>query len=154
MKQDRLQEYQRVRERVLALCEGESDVIARMASFAGVLHHEMPGFFWTGFYRVVEGGLVIGPYQGTVGCLRIPFGRGVCGTAAATGETQVVADVHEFPGHIACDARSESEIVVPVYDAGGELIAVLDVDSTKKGFFDGTDREQLERLVKEVFANS
>ncbi|YCM44842.1 GAF domain-containing protein [Verrucomicrobiaceae bacterium 227] len=123
-----------------------------MASFVGVLHHEMPGFFWTGFYRVVNAGLVIGPYQGSVGCLRIPIGKGVCGTAAETGETQVVADVHEFPGHIACDARSVSEIVVPVKNSGGRLIAVLDIDSTESGHFDQVDREALEELVARIFS--
>lgn len=146
------QPYQWCRERIAALCEGETDVIAKMASVVAVLHGGMADFYWTGFYRVVEGRLVIGPYQGTVGCLRIEFGRGVCGTAAATGETQVVADVHEFPGHIACDENSQSEIVVPVRNAEGELIAVLDVDSKLKGTFDDFDREQLEEIVTEVFA--
>ena len=152
MKLDRLNAYKRCRERILALCYDEPDEVARMASFVGVLHHEMPGFFWTGFYRVVDGVLVIGPYQGTVGCLRIPFGKGVCGTAAETGESQIVADVHEFPGHIACDSRSQSEIVVPVRNAGGQLIAVLDVDSTQLSHFDVLDREQLEDLLTIVFS--
>ncbi len=143
--------YQRCRERITALCEGETDVIAKMASVVAVLHDGMAGFYWTGFYRVVDGKLVIGPYQGTVGCLRIEFGRGVCGTAAETGETQVVPDVHAFPGHIACDEKSRSEIVVPVRDASGGLIAVLDIDSDAKGTFDEFDREQLEVIVAEVF---
>lgn len=146
--------YQSCREKIAALCEGETDLIARMASFVGVLHNEMSGFFWTGFYRVVGGSLVIGPYQGTVGCLRIEIGKGVCGTAAASGETQVVKDVHQFPGHIACDARSESEIVVPVRDESGELIAVLDVDSTKKENFDEVDKRCLEELIRDVFNSS
>jgi GAF domain-containing protein len=144
--------YQWCREKIEALCEGEDDVIAKMASVVGVLHNGMTDFFWTGFYRVVNGRLVIGPYQGTVGCLRIEFGRGVCGTAASTGETQVVRDVHEFPGHIACDPDSRSEIVVPVRNGKGELIAVLDVDSKIKGAFDNFDKEQLEKIVGDVFS--
>lgn len=151
MKSDRLDAYRRCRERVLVLCGDEPDEIARMASFVGVLHHGVPGFFWTGFYRVVDDELVIGPYQGTVGCLRIAFGKGVCGTAAATGETQVVPDVHVFPGHIACDSRSQSEIVVPVKNSAGKLIAVLDIDSTELDHFNQIDREQLEDLLAMVF---
>lgn len=145
--------YGRCRERILALCDGEEDVIARMASVVAVLHGEMSDFFWTGFYRVVDGRLLIGPYQGTVGCLRIEFGRGVCGAAAATGETQVVEDVHEFPGHIACDPNSRSEIVVPVRGNDGSLIAVLDVDSKHKGAFDEVDKGHLEGVLAEVFAS-
>lgn len=147
----KIEAYERSREKVQALCAGEGNEIALMASVVGVLHSEMPGFFWTGFYRVVGGELVLGPYQGPVGCLRISFGRGVCGTAAETGETQVVPDVHEFPGHIACDARSRSEIVVPVRNAGGRLMAVLDVDSEEKGHFDEVDKGQLEGLIAHVF---
>ena len=145
-------EYEHGRRQITALCEGETDVIAKMASLVAVLHRGIAHFYWTGFYRVVDGSLVIGPYQGTVGCLKIEFGRGVCGTAAATGETQVVKDVHAFPGHIACDENSQSEIVVPVRDACGELIAVLDVDSGVKWVFDEFDREQLEGILAEVFS--
>jgi GAF domain-containing protein len=103
MSEEKRKAYERCGERLQALCAGERNVIARMASVVAVLHQEMPGFFWTGFYRLVEGELVIGPYQGSVGCLRIAMGRGVCGVAAAARETQVVPDVHAFPGHIACD---------------------------------------------------
>jgi GAF domain-containing protein len=95
--------------------------------------------------------LVVGPYQGTLGCLRIAFGRGVCGAAAETGRTQIVEDVHAFPGHIACDGRSESEIVVPVFDPAGTLIAVFDVDATRKAAFDAVDAEALEGLIRRVF---
>jgi len=151
MAKEKQEAYERCRVAIVALCEGENDLIAKMASVVAVLHQEMAGFFWTGFYRVVDGGLVIGPYQGTVGCLRIDFGRGVCGTAAQTGETQVVPDVHEFPGHIACDPNSQSEIVVPVRDPSGELIAVLDIDSERLGWFDEEDRIQLEKILGEVF---
>ncbi len=122
-----------------------------MASIVTVLHHEMADFYWTGFYRVIDGGLVIGPYQGTVGCLRIAFGKGVCGTAAQTEETQVVPDVHRFPGHISCDARSKSEIVVPVRNREGDLIGVLDIDSEEKGTFDDVDREALEGILKSIW---
>ncbi len=142
--------YQQCHEQILTLVEGESDEIARMASVVGVLHHALPHFFWTGFYRRSEGGLVIGPYQGSVGCLRIKMGKGVCGTAAETEVTQVVEDVSAFPGHIACDENSRSEIVVPVFK-DGVLIAVFDVDSTEIGSFDETDQECLESLLKEVF---
>lgn len=134
------------------LLEGERDPLVIMASVAAVLHDTMPHYFWTGFYRVVGDELVIGPYQGTPACLRIAKGRGVCGTAWATGETQVVEDVHAFPGHIACDARSASEIVVPWRDAQGEVIAVLDVDSTLKAAFDEVDRQRLLALAHEFEA--
>src|SRR5262249_15347677 len=112
-------------------------------------------YFWAGFYLVDAQRpreLVVGPYQGTLGCLRIPFGRGVCGTAAATGETQLVPDVHAFPGHIACDSRSASEIVVPVRDAAGRLIAVFDVDSEQPAAFDAFDQGGLEAILRQVFA--
>ncbi len=138
--------YAAARERLHALWAGEPDTIARMAGAACVLHEAMPQGVWAGFYRVVGGQLVIGPYQGTPGCSRIGWGKGVCGTAWATGETQVVADVHEFPGHIACDSRAESEIVVPVRDGRGTVIAVFDVDSTEKGAFDEVDRVELEAI--------
>jgi GAF domain-containing protein len=119
-----------------------------MASVCSVLHGALPYASWTGFYRVVEPELLrVGPYQGPPGCLEIRFGAGVCGTAAAESATQVVEDVHAFPGHIACDERARSEIVVPVYDAAGRLTAVLDVDSHHPGAFDETDRQGLERLV-------
>lgn len=132
--------------RIRAAIEGEADRVARMAGIAAILHGAMPHYFWTGFYRVVGDSLVIGPYQGTPGCGRIRWGRGVCGTAWATGETQVVPDVHAFPGHIACDSRSASEIVVPVRDAAGRIVAVFDVDSLEPAAFDATDRAALERL--------
>lgn len=151
MTEERAARYHRCRERILALCEGVSDEIALMASFVGVLHNEMPEFYWTGFYRVVDGKLLIGPYQGTVGCLGIELGRGVCGVAARTGETQIVDDVHLFPGHIACDERSQSEIVVPVRNQEGVLIAVLDIDSIETHTFDEGDGEQLEELLATTF---
>ena len=152
---DKAERYAEVEGEILAVLEGEANLTARMATVASMLTDAFPAFFWTGFYVVdpaKDDELVVGPYQGTLGCLRIPFGRGVCGAAAATRTTQVVEDVHAFPGHIACDSRSNSEIVVPVADASGRLIAVLDVDATETAAFDAVDAEALERLVARVFA--
>lgn len=152
---DKAARYQTVTKEILAVVEGEPDRVARMATVSSMLAQAFEHFFWTGFYVVdpaKHAELVVGPYQGTPGCLRIAFGRGVCGTAAATRETQVVDDVHAFPGHIACDTRSESEIVVPVFDGSGDLIAVLDVDAAQKAQFDETDKVHLESLMKQVFA--
>ncbi|PQA86720.1 GAF domain-containing protein [Hyphococcus luteus] len=151
-KQDR---YAEAAKEIAAVLEGESNLIARMATVSNILHHAFDHYFWTGFYLVdpeKPDELVIGPYQGTMGCLRIPFGKGVCGAAAATRETQLVEDVHAFPDHIACDARSESEIVVPVFDGGGALIAVFDVDSDEKAMFDEIDRAGIEGILKASFA--
>ena len=130
-----------------ALLEGETDSIARMANVAAVLH-EAFGFWWTGFYRVSGKELVLGPFQGPVACMRIPFGRGVCGTAWARNETVVVPDVEAFPGHIACSSASRSEIVVPVHGPDGVVTAVLDIDSDRLAAFDVVDRAALERMVK------
>jgi GAF domain-containing protein len=144
----RAEAYARLLEMQSLLLEGSDDPIAAMATTSALLHHAF-GHLWTGFYRVVEPDrlLRVGPYQGSLGCLDIAFGRGVCGTAAAERRTVVVPDVHAFPGHITCDPRSRSEIVVPVFDASGALIAVLDIDSPVPAAFDDADREGLERLV-------
>ena len=152
---DKAARYAEVEAEILAVLDGEPDRVARMATVASMLADAFEPFFWTGFYvvdptRAEE--LVVGPYQGTLGCLRIAFGRGVCGAAARTGQTQIVDDVHAFPGHIACDARSRSEIVVPVFDPSGVLIAVFDVDATETSAFDAVDAEALERLLRAVFA--
>ncbi|TKD10404.1 GAF domain-containing protein [Polyangium fumosum] len=137
-------ELERTLEAVLA---GLADPIAAMATMSALLHHGF-GHLWTGFYRVVAPDLLrVGPYQGTLGCLEIPFGKGVCGAAARDLRTVVVPDVHAFPGHITCDARSRSEIVVPVLDASGALLAVLDIDSDRPATFDDEDRRRLEALV-------
>ncbi len=152
---DKDQKYKDVSAQILAVTAGEENIIARMASVCCLLSEAFDSFFWTGFYLVDDqkpDELVVGPYQGSLGCLRIAFGRGVCGTAAATGETQIVDNVHDFPGHIACDSRSVSEIVVPVFNPAGDLIAVLDVDSTREGNFDDMDRRYLEQMVADVFA--
>lgn len=133
-----------------AVIGGEPSRVARYATAASLLADAFaPRFFWTGFYLVDperNDELVVGPYQGTLGCLRIPIGKGVCGAAAARRETVIVADVDRFPGHIACDARSRSEIVVPVFDGEGRLAAVLDVDSTEPDAFDETDARGLEAV--------
>jgi len=140
---------------VAAVLEGELHPVSRMATLAALLHHRFDRFFWTGFYIVDPdrpNELVIGPYQGSVGCLRIPFGKGVCGAAAASRETQIVPDVHAFPDHIACDSRSNSEIVLPVCTSQGELIGVLDIDSTEFDAFDEVDARCLERILAETFS--
>ena len=152
--QDKAARYAEVAEMIAAVLEGEPDRVARMATVASMLAAAFEAFFWTGFYVVdsAKGNeLVVGPYQGTLGCLRIAFGRGVCGTAAATGEIQIVEDVNAFPGHIACDSRSVSEIVVPVRDREGRLIAVFDVDSTEPAAFDAVDAEGLKRILDATF---
>lgn len=152
---DKAARYAELEAEILAVLDGEPDRTARMATVSSMLADAFEAFFWTGFYVVDQAKgdeLVVGPYQGTLGCLRIAFGRGVCGAAAKTGQTQIVEDVHAFPGHIACDARSASEIVVPVFDASGALIAVFDVDATITSAFDATDAYALEQLMAKVFA--
>jgi GAF domain-containing protein len=129
-----------------ALTSGESDGVANMSNIAALLWEFLPDVNWTGFYRVVDGELVLGPFQGKAACIRIPFGRGVCGAAAQTGETQLVEDVHAFPGHIACDANSASELVVPVM-RDGHVIAVVDLDSPSRGRFDHDDVLGIQSLV-------
>ncbi len=138
-------------ERIVAQLEVElakcDDPIARMATAVAVLYHKQPVFSWTGFYRLLDDRLVVGPYQGSLACQQIEIGKGVCGTAFERNETIVVPDVHAFPGHIACDARSRSEIVVPYHDTRGNVQGVLDVDSTDLASFDDVDAIWLERVV-------
>lgn len=129
-----------------SLTADETDAIANMANASALLMQYLPDLNWSGFYRMVAGELVLGPFQGKAACIRIPVGRGVCGAAAATLETQLVEDVHAFPGHIACDADSRSELVVPIV-VDGRLIGVLDLDSPKPARFDGHDRSGCEALV-------
>ena len=151
---DKAARYATVAQEIASVLDGEPNRTARMATIASMLAASFDHFFWTGFYVVDperERELVVGPYQGTLGCLRIAYGRGVCGAAAATGQTQLVPDVHAFPGHIACDGRSASEVVVPVFDAAGELIAVLDVDATEPAAFDAVDAEWLEVILRNSF---
>lgn len=138
--------YEALLPQIKAVVEDEPDLIANMANVAAMLH-ETFGFWWTGFYRVEGEELVLGPFQGPMACTRIKKGRGVCGTAWAEAQTQVVPDVDQFPGHIACSSASRSEIVVPIFKEG-EVIAVLDIDSAQLGTFDQTDRRYLEQVVK------
>lgn len=145
--------YEEVSKQVDAILAGESHVILKMATINCLLREAMPYYFWTGFYLVHEGELVVGPYQGTLGCLHISYDRGVCGAAARTQETQIVPDVHKFPGHIACDSKSRSEIVVPVFNTKNDLIAVFDVDSTEVGSFDEIDKKYLEQIMKKQFSS-
>jgi GAF domain-containing protein len=144
--------YTEVSHQLEVILEGEEHSILKMATINCILREALPYYFWTGFYLVHNGELIVGPYQGTLGCLHIAFGKGVCGTAAKTKQTQIVSDVHQFPGHIACDSKSQSEIVVPVFDKEENLIAVFDVDSTEKASFDEIDQKYLERLLRRHFA--
>ena len=144
---NKTEKYAEVLRMIQSVVEGESDMVANMANMAALLHEEF-GFWWTGFYRVDQESdqLVLGPFQGPVACTRIPFGKGVCGTAWERAETVIVPDVHQFPGHIACSSASNSEIVIPVFQ-GKKVIAVLDIDSTEFNTFDQTDKEWLEKIV-------
>ncbi len=146
-------DYGALAKTIAALTEGETDEIALMATIACEVHHSDARFDWTGFYRVTAPGLLkIGPYQGGHGCLVIPFDRGVCGAAARTGEVQLVADVDAFPGHIACASSTRSELVLPVQNAAGEVIAVFDIDSDQPDAFDEKDAEQLGEILTSVFS--
>jgi L-methionine (R)-S-oxide reductase len=151
---DKGDRYAVVRQEIAAVIAGEPDRTARYATASSLLAQAFaPRFFWCGFYVVDparESELVVGPYQGTLGCLRIPFGKGVCGAVAASGETLIVPDVDAFPGHIACDSRSKSEIVTPVFDRHGKLAAVLDVDSVDLAAFDEDDRAGLEAICGDL----
>ncbi len=145
-------DYAELARTVAALTEGETDPVALMATLACEIHHADARFVWTGFYRVTEPGLLkIGPYQGGHGCLAIPFDRGVCGAAARTGEVQIVQDVEAFPGHIACSASTRSEIVLPVRDGAGRLVAVLDIDSDRPAAFGPDDAAGLGAILDETF---
>lgn len=144
--------YRILAQQAQAVLAGITDPIAQMSTLSCLIHGGF-GHLWTGFYRVVAPSLLrVGPYQGSLGCLEIAFGRGVCGTAAATGKTVIVPDVNAFSGHISCDNRSRSEIVVPVKNRNGELIAVLDIDSEKLASFDAQDAAALEAIVDTIFA--
>lgn len=139
--------YRELAEQARALLEGERDPVANAANLSSLVFHTLPGLNWVGFYFLKDGELVLGPFQGKPACVRIALGKGVCGTAAARRETIVVKDVHEFPGHIACDSASNSEIVVPLL-RGGEVLGVLDVDSPEAARFDDTDRAGMETLAR------
>ncbi len=138
---------------IVSLSEGETDAVALMATIACEVHHADDRFDWTGFYRVTAPGLLkIGPYQGGHGCLVIPFSRGVCGAAARTGQVQLVPDVEAFPGHIACASSTRSELVLPVRDAAGEIIAVFDIDSDRPDAFTSEDATELQAILDAAFA--
>ncbi len=139
--------YERIYHQASGLLTSTDDMIARMATVAAVLHHKMEGFFWTGFYLTREGNLIVGPYQGPLACQVLPKDRGVCWAGINQGKTIIVPDVDKFPGHIACDSRSRSEIVVPVRDNNGRIIGVLDIDSKQLGQFDEGDAAGLEKIV-------
>jgi GAF domain-containing protein len=142
------QAYQQAVSEINAILEGETNMILKMATINCVLKQHLPYYYWVGFYCVNKGQLMVGPYQGTLGCLHIPFSKGVCGRAARTEEIQLVENVHEDPSHIACDSRTNSEIVLPVWDNAGTLIAVFDVDSTSLASFDAVDQKHLAALLE------
>ena len=144
---DKIEKYNLLTEQIHALIEGETDSVAVMANVCAAIHEAM-GFWWTGFYRVKDGELILGPFQGSVACMHIGFGKGVCGTAWKEQRTVIVPDVEQFPGHIACSSLSRSEIVVPVFSNTGEIVAVLDIDSKELSTFDETDQEYLERICR------
>ena len=141
------EKYALLHKQIASLVESEHDTMANMANISAMIHQTF-GFWWTGFYRVVGEELILGPFQGPLACSRIKYGRGVCGTAWKEQQTQIVTDVEQFPGHIACSSASKSEIVVPLSDAEGNIIAVLDIDSEHYNTFDETDRIWLEKIVK------
>lgn len=146
------EKYRLLTEQICALVEGETDYVAVMANVCAAIHETM-GFWWTGFYRVKGGELVLGPFQGPVACMHIGYGKGVCGTAWKEQQTVIVPDVEQFPGHIACSSLSRSEIVVPVFSKGGEVVAVLDIDSKELATFDDIDRQCLEEICKLLTRN-
>ena len=141
--------YRELVDAARAIVQGEPDAVANMANLSALIWQFLPQLNWAGFYRMVDGELVLGPFQGKAACIRIPLGQGVCGAAAASGETQLVPDVHAFPGHIACDAASASELVVPV-KRGGKVIAVIDLDSPVLNRFDADDAAGIEALAAAI----
>jgi GAF domain-containing protein len=146
-------DYDTLAKTIASLTKGETDQVSLMATIACEVHHADDRFDWTGFYRVTEPGLLkIGPYQGGHGCLVIPFERGVCGAAARTGEVQLVPDVDAFPGHIACASSTRSELVLPVRDASGAVIAVFDIDSDQPDAFTDVDASELTKILQNVFS--
>ena len=145
---DKNQAYQQAVSEINAILEGETNMVLKMATINCVLKQYLPYYYWVGFYCVNKGQLMVGPYQGTLGCLHIPFSKGVCGRAAQTEMIQLVENVHDDPSHIACDSRTNSEIVLPVWDNAGTLIAVFDVDSTSLASFDAVDQAYLKSLLE------
>ncbi|KIC49944.1 GAF domain-containing protein [Tateyamaria sp. ANG-S1] len=155
LKERTVPDYDTLAKTIQSLTEGEDDPVALMATVTCEVHHSDDRFDWTGFYRVTGPEMLkIGPYQGGHGCLQIPFSRGVCGAAARTGEVQLVPDVDAFPGHIACASSTRSELVLPVRNAAGDLIAVFDIDSDQPNAFSQGDAEALEVILERVFART
>ena len=141
------EQYKLLVSQIASLIDGEKDIIAVMSNVAAAIHQTM-GFWWTGFYRVIGDELLLGPFQGPIACMHIPYGKGVCGTAWQRAKTIVVPDVEQFPGHIACSSESKSEIVVPVFGRDGKVMAVLDIDSEHLATFDDIDRKYLEEICQ------
>ena len=141
------EQYKLLVDQIASLIDGEKDMIAVMSNVAAAIHQTM-GFWWTGFYRVIDNELVLGPFQGPVACMHIPYGKGVCGAAWQRAETIIVPDVEQFPGHIACSSESKSEIVVPVFGREGKVMAVFDIDSEHLATFDDIDRKYLEEICQ------
>jgi len=150
-KEKKKNRYSRIHEQLKEVLEKSDNLTARMASISAVLHHKFDYFFWTGFYLYTDGDLIVGPYQGPLACMELERNKGVCWAGFNEQNTIVVPDVEEFPGHIACDSRSRSEIVVPLKNKNGEIIGVLDVDSQDLNAFDDVDAEELEKIVKMIF---
>ena len=150
--QRKRERYERVAEQLRELLVSTRDPMARMATAAALLHAKMNGFFWTGWYLLRDGELTLGPYQGSLACLVLPAHEGVCWAGIDSGEPLMVPDVHAFPGHIACDSRSRSEIVIPLRDASGAVIGVLDVDSERPAHFDDVDRDGLETIAALIYS--
>jgi len=148
---DKSEAYLRSMRELDSVLEDVDNRIAVMATINCILKTNFPYYYWVGFYQVVDNALLVGPYQGTMGCLHITFDRGVCGAAAREKKTQLVEDVHQFPGHVACDALSRSEIVTPVFNKDGQLIAVFDVDSVELASFDATDQAFIEKIMSRYF---
>ena len=148
---DKQGRYGRIIDQLRELLKKTEDPVARMATVAAVLHHKMDRFFWTGFYIIRDGDLIVGPYQGPLACQVLERGKGVCWAAVLRNESVVVPDVHQFPGHIACDSRSKSEITVPVRNKKGEVLAVFDADSKDYNSFDETDRKALEIIGEMIY---
>jgi len=144
--------YARIRAQLVELFAKTDDPIARMATAVALLHHKLPHFFWTGFYLLKEGALVVGPYQGPLACAVLPGPAGVCWAGVRDGRPVLVPDVHAFPGHVACDARSKSEVVIPLRDAAGRVIGVLDVDADRPAAFSEVDVRGLESIVELIYA--
>jgi GAF domain-containing protein len=151
-KEKKRSRYQRIYDQLKELVAKSNDPLARMSTVIAVLHHKMNSFFWTGYYFLKEGELVVGPYQGPVACQILTKNQGVCWTGVNQNKPIVVADVNEFPGHIACDSRSKSEIVVPVYNNSEEIIGVLDIDSDELNAFDEVDEEELTKITRLIYS--